>query len=78
MVVALSRACPIYACEGVVNDVEIAQVAIPYIRAKAHDYFEDVGCGSHVDILDDEPRSGVTEGEEVCGEMDSPIDANRH
>ncbi|KAI5894258.1 uncharacterized protein SCHCODRAFT_02624182 [Schizophyllum commune H4-8] len=40
-------------------------VAIPYIRAKAHDWFEDVGGGTHIDILDDEPRSGASDGSET-------------
>ncbi|TRM68446.1 Pex12 amino terminal region-domain-containing protein [Schizophyllum amplum] len=36
----------------------VPKVAIPYIRAKAHDYFEELGGGAHTDLLDDESEAG--------------------
>lgn len=46
--------CPLVSCDTIF--VDSTQVAVPYIRAKTHDYYEQLGGGTSSDILDDGRR----------------------
>ena len=43
--------CPLVLCDALFSDS--TKVAIPYLRAKAHDYYEQLGGGISSDILED-------------------------